>query len=194
MGLGIKNAFNIWGRQWRSFYASRYLTASIGTDCDLRPGCIIEGGRPSPEQNYRGIILGNGVVLFDGVVLTIDSFNETSGITIGDNTWINRNTIIHGIGGVTIGKQVLFGPGVTVWSGGHRFDSPQGPILGQGLTHAPIEIRDGAWVAAGSIVLPGVTIGEGAVIGAGSIVTKDVNPYEIVAGNPAKSIGRRGET
>ena len=141
-------------------------------------------------MNYKGISLGNDVVLNPGVVLTTDMFLPESGIDIGDGTWINRNTLIQGTGGVSIGKRVLFGPSVIVWTSGHKYDAP-GPIQGQELTYGKIEICDGAWIAAGAIILPGRKIGEGAIIGAGSVVTKDVDKGEIVAGNPAVVIGKR---
>jgi acetyltransferase-like isoleucine patch superfamily enzyme len=192
MGTGLRQIFRNWGRAWRASFARTYLVASIGDDCDLRPGCVIEGGKPAPHEDYLGIRLGNEVVLYPGVVLTTDSYNRDSGIEIGDGTWINRNTLIQGSGGVVIGRKVLFGPAVLVWSSGHEYDSPDGAVLGQGLTFAPVVIGDGAWIAAGSIILPGVTIGEGAVVGAGSVVTKDVPAGVIVVGNPAKEIGRRG--
>ncbi len=192
MGSGLREIFNSWGRNWRASFAKSWLVVSIGNDCDLRPGCVIEGGKPAPHEDYRGIILGNGVVLYPGVVLTTDSYNTESGIEIGDGTWINRNTLIQGSGGVTVGREVLFGPGVIVWSSGHKYDKPDGPILGQGLTFAPVVIGDGSWIAARAIILPGVTIGKGAVVGAGSVVTRDVPDNVIVAGNPAKEIGRRG--
>jgi acetyltransferase-like isoleucine patch superfamily enzyme len=67
-----------------------------------------------------------------------------------------------------------------------------GPIRGQDLTFAPVVIEDGAWIGAGSIILPGVTIGEGAVVGAGSVVTKDVPPMAVAVGNPAQVIRQRG--
>jgi acetyltransferase-like isoleucine patch superfamily enzyme len=193
MGLGIRSKLRDMGRTWRIWFARRYLVVSIGTGCDLRPGCVIECGKPSPGQKYRGISLGKEVVLCPGVVLTTDSYNENSGIELGDKVWINRNTLIQGSGGVTIGNDVLFGPGVIVWSSGHEYKNPEGPVLGQGLTFAPVHIKDGAWLGAGAIILPGVTVGEGAVVGAGSVVAKDVAPGAIVVGKRAEEIGRRGE-
>ena len=55
----------------------------------------------------------------------------------------------------------------------------------------PITICDNVWVATGAVVLPGVTIGEGAVVGAGAVVTKDVEPWTVEGGNPARFIKRR---
>lgn len=193
MRFGLREIIKNMGRAWRADFARIHLVRSMGAGCDLRPGCVIEGGKPSADQNYKGITLGKGVVLFPGVVLTTDSYNENSGIEIGDEVWINRNTLIQGSGGVKIGRNVLFGPSVIVWSSGHEYRKSPGPIMGQGLTFAPVEIRDGAWIGAGAVILPGVIIGEGAVVGAGSVVAKDVPAGVIVAGNRAKEVGRRGE-
>ena len=88
---------------------------------------------------------------------------------------------------VTIEDNVFFGHGVKVLARGHDYT-----LLDKERQHSvvekPIHIKQGAWVASGSIVLGGVTIGEHAVVGAGSIVTKDVPPFAIVAGNPAKLV------
>jgi acetyltransferase-like isoleucine patch superfamily enzyme len=192
MGLGLRIILHNYCRLWRSYFASRYLVASIGKNCDLRPGCAIEGGKPAPGQDYKGIRLGDGVVLYPGVVLTSDFHKPESGIEIGNNTWINRNTLIQGSGGVAIGSDVLFGPAVIVWSSGHEFDKPNVPVILQGLTYAPVTIGNGSWIGAGAIILPGVTIGEGAVIGAGSVVTNDIAPGMLAFGNPARKIRLRG--
>ena len=56
---------------------------------------------------------------------------------------------------------------------------------------SPVVIKDNVWIATGAIILPGVTIGEGAVVGAGAVVTKDVEPWTVVGGNPAKFIKKR---
>jgi galactoside O-acetyltransferase len=193
MGLGIRTALHNLGRKWRSHFARQFLVVSIGPDCDLRPGCVIEGGKPAPGQRHKGISLGKGVIICAGAVLTTDAYTGTCGITIGDGSWVNRNSLIYGGGGVTIGKDVLIAPGVVIWSGGHRFDNPSGPVKGQELSFEPIKIDDGAWIGAGSIILQGVTIGAGAVIGAGSVVTKDIPSNAIAVGNPANVIKFRGQ-
>ena len=59
------------------------------------------------------------------------------------------------------------------------------------LVTKPISVGDAAWIATGAIILPGVTIGEGAVVAAGAVVTKDVEPWTVVGGNPAKFIKKR---
>ena len=69
---------------------------------------------------------------------------------------------------------------------GHDISSP---IME--LTFAPITIGSNCWIAGRTIVMPGVTIGDGAVVGAGAVVTKDVAPWMVVGGNPAREIKRR---
>ena len=193
MGLGIRTSLHNFGRKWRCSFARRFLVVSIGDNCDLRPGCVIEGGKPAPGQPHKGISLGNDVTLYPGAVLTTDAYSPTSGISVGDGCWINRNSLIYGGGGVTIGKDVLIGPGVIIWSGGHGVDNSSGPVKGQELKLEPISVGDGAWIGAGAIVLQGVSIGAGAVIGAGSVVTRDVSPNTIAVGHPAEALRLRGQ-
>ena len=94
--------------------------------------------------------------------------------------------------GVSLGAYSMIGPNVSIVGLDHRFDVPGTPIIFSGrpeFRRTPIE-RD-AWIGAGAIVMAGVTIGRGAIVAAGAVVTKDVPPYAIVAGVPAKPIGSR---
>lgn len=111
------------------------------------------------------------------------------GVTIGPNTTIDRGVRLDGRGGVTIGANVNIAPDVYLLTADH---DPQSPDF-EGRT-APVTIEDHAWIATRAMILPGVTVGRGAVVGAGAIVTRDVPPYAIVAGSPAKVIGQRTET
>ena len=74
----------------------------------------------------------------------------------------------------------------------HNFDKMNVLIKNQGVTTKPIKVKNDVWIGSDVIILPGVTIGDGSVIGAGSVVTKDVEPYSIVVGNPARAIKKRG--
>ncbi len=117
-----------------------------------------------------------------------------SKISIGDRVVIRPGCMFFADpspdgAGITIEKDVLLGSGVHIYVGNHRFDDPFRPIIDQGhLASKPIVIREGAWVGANCILLPGVTIGENAVVGAGSVVTRDVPARTLAAGNPAKII------
>jgi len=115
----------------------------------------------------------------------------TSQIYIGEHCSINRGTKIyashyHNDVKIEIGNHVALGPEVCLFSAGHNYHCLELPD-----TAASIVIGDNAWVGGRSIILPGITIGEGAVVGAGSVVTKDVEPFSIVCGNPAKKVKMR---
>ncbi len=112
-------------------------------------------------------------------------------ITIGDHCEIGVESMLDYSGSIEIGNDVWISQNVKIFTHNH-------PISGtelkrtQGITFHPLSIGDDAWLGAGCIILPSVNkIGKGAIIGAGAIVTKDVDDYVIVAGNPAKRIGSR---
>lgn len=107
-------------------------------------------------------------------------------IHIGDNFVGNFNLIILDEAEVVIGNNVFIGPNTTLCTIIHSEDAGQ---RNQGIMRAaPVTIGNDVWIAADVCVLPGVTIGNGAVVGAGSIVTRDVPPYSLVVGNPARQI------
>ena len=87
----------------------------------------------------------------------------------------------------------MLGPNVVINDSNHVFIDRDTPITRQGHTAEPIVIEDDVWIASNSVILKGVHIGKGAVVAAGSIVTKDVPPYAVVAGVPARQIKNRGE-
>ena len=118
-------------------------------------------------------------------------FNFPQRIFIGNNVFINRNVNIVARDKIVIGDNVMIGPNTVINSGSHRFDEKDKLIRDQGHIKAPIIISNNVFIGGNVFILPGVTIGEGAVIGAGSIVTKDVDAFTVVAGNPAKVIRSR---
>lgn len=101
---------------------------------------------------------------------------------IGDNVFINSNSLLMARGGITVEDDVLMAANVQLLSNNHdEYDR-------QVLTCKPIHIKKGAWIGAGASILAGVTVGEYAIVAAGAIVTKDVPDYGVVAGVPAKVI------
>lgn len=93
---------------------------------------------------------------------------------------------------VTIGKYSMIAPRVSILGGDHLFDNPDTPIIFSGRPEMPSTIiGEDVWVGASVFIKAGLTIGNGAIIAAGSIVTKDVPPYSIYGGNPAKLIRMR---
>lgn len=100
-------------------------------------------------------------------------------------TWsiISEKCNVYSVDKITIGDRVAISREAFLCAASHDITSPT-----MELTHAPITIGSDAWIGARAIVLPGVTIGEGAVVAAGAVVTKDVEPWAVVGGNPAKFI------
>ena len=120
-------------------------------------------------------------------------------VRIGSRTHIGGSTLLDAASRIVIGDDVLIAFGVLIMDHdshspafSERRDDVRDWMLGtKEWTHvkvSPVEIADKAWIGARSIVLEGVHIGEGAIVGAGSVVTKDVPPWTIVAGNPARVI------
>jgi len=114
-------------------------------------------------------------------------------IKIGNNCTINRFAILYGHGGLEIGNDVMIAPNVMIFPQNHIFQDTDVLIREQGISCVGIKIEDNVWLGAGAIILDRVTIGEGAVIGAGSVVTKDIPPYSIATGVPARVIKKRGK-
>lgn len=113
-------------------------------------------------------------------------FYRPAGVFIGRNSVVNRGVLLDGRSGLSIGNNVSISEGCCLITLEHDPNSPDFTFRG-----APIQIEDYVFVGAQAMILPGVTIGKGAVIGARAVVTKDVAPYTIVAGVPAKPIGKR---
>jgi acetyltransferase-like isoleucine patch superfamily enzyme len=96
---------------------------------------------------------------------------------------------------VRLGKYVMLGPNVAILGGDHRWDQPGVPIIFSGRPELkPTVIQDDAWIGYGATVIAGVTVGRGAILAAGAVATKDIPPYEIHGGVPAKKIGERFDT
>ncbi len=106
-------------------------------------------------------------------------------IYCGSNVYFNVNCVVLDAARVSIGSNVLFGPGVQLYAATHPFDAGVRRTL---ELARPITIGDDCWLGGGTIVCPGVSIGPGCVIGAGAVVTKDVPPYSLAVGNPARVV------
>jgi acetyltransferase-like isoleucine patch superfamily enzyme len=101
--------------------------------------------------------------------------------TIGKNVFINHGCSFLDLGGITIEDEVLIGPKVSLITENHPVD----PTNRKSLDLAKIVIKKNAWIGAGAIILPGVTVGENAIVAAGAVVNKDVADNTIVGGVPA---------
>lgn len=184
------------GRVYRS------IMGYVGSNCFIEKNVRFY----APQRMY----LGNRV--FIGERSFIDAAFKDSEIRFKDDVHISQGVIIRAVGGkilfnemvsvgtrsviygaddVEIGRYSLLSNHVELMSGNHVFKDPNTPIRFQGRETGKISIGEDVWLGTYVIVLPGVTIGRGSVIGAGAVVTKDIPPYSIAVGVPAKVIKKR---
>ena len=133
-----------------------------------------------------GARIGKRVVFYPGVWVA-----PGRNLDIGDDVTLAGGVIIGTAGVVKIGDRSLIGFRTTIISGNHVIPPNRGMIFGAGFVRQPVVIGNDVWVGANVTILPGRTIGDGAVVAAGSVVTKDVHPFTVVGGNPAKLLRQR---
>lgn len=163
---------------------------SVGRSFSMEEGCEIVG------LSKRGVVFGNRCTVgrFATIRPTNVMVNEAGeGLKIGDNSNIGPYSWIGCSGHIEIGNNVMMGPRVNLLAENHNFDRTDIPMKEQGVTRGAIIIEDDCWLGANCSVLSNVRIGRGSIIATGAVVTKDVPPYSIVAGVPAKVIKSRTE-
>jgi acetyltransferase-like isoleucine patch superfamily enzyme len=158
-----------------------------------RPGLILEDGVSINAFARDGVRLGHNVTIARNATLACTGVLARLGvgIVVGDRSAIGSGSFIGGQGGVTIGDDVILGPGVRIFSENHRFDQLDTPIRSQGEEREGVIIGNDCWIGAGVTILAGVSVGDGCVIAAGAIVTKDIAPWMVAAGIPARAIRSR---
>jgi galactoside O-acetyltransferase len=159
--------------------------------------------RKKVQQSGKNIYIGIGVEILGGsnvcignniIIKNYTSFyaQGSATIKIGDNSGINSNTCIDADGGeIIIGNNVLIAQNVVLRAADHESKSIKIPIKEQGHIGGKIVIGDDCWIGANSVILRNVAIGNHSIVSAGSVVTKDVEPFSIVAGVPAKLLRKR---
>ncbi|NLP48049.1 MAG: acyltransferase [Clostridiales bacterium] len=110
-------------------------------------------------------------------------------ITIGSNTHFAPYCVIYGP--LSVGDNCAIAAHVTLASVAHSHADPNRPMVEQATDQRKIIIEDDVWIGANAVVTPGITIGRGSIIGAGAVVTKDVEPYSVMGGVPARLIRKR---
>jgi acetyltransferase-like isoleucine patch superfamily enzyme len=111
------------------------------------------------------------------------------GLQIGAYSRINRNCTLDARGGLVIGENVSVSPEVAILTAQHRVDDPEFRV-----ENRRVVIEDHVWIGTRATILPGVTLGRGCVVAAGAVVTRDVAPFVIVGGVPARPVGTRPES
>ncbi len=132
--------------------------------------------------------IGPEVLLEPGVWITAPG---DARVRIGAGSFLNLGVMVAAQQLVEIGEHCMLANGCFVSDANHRHDDPRKPITWQGFdSKGPTRIGDNCWLGANVVVTSGVSIGERSVIGANSVVTRDVEPFTVAAGSPARAIKR----
>jgi acetyltransferase-like isoleucine patch superfamily enzyme len=129
---------------------------------------------------------GSKLIIYPNVYIIFSNH-----ISVGDRVAINVGTYMDGRGGITIGDNVMIAPNCVISSAEHNFDRTDIPMCRQPVKYGEIKIGNDVWIGANVFIKAGLVIHDGSIIAAGSVVTKDVQPYSIYGGNPAKLISNR---
>lgn len=189
------------GYRIKYFLGSSTGLVFLGRRCRIKHKSLIHFGRTiNIGDNVQinglskeGLRIGNNVSILSNTIIEGTGVirNLGIGMEIGNNVGIAQNCFIQVRGKVIIGNDVIFGPNVSVFSENHNFLDTEKPIRDQGETRIGVIIENGVWIGSGAIILDGVTVGNNSIIASGSVVNKNVAPYSIVGGIPAKFIKSR---
>lgn len=153
---------------------------------EIGDNVVIEGG--VLVFHPQNIHIGCNVYIGHNSILHGYHKNE---IFIKDDSWIGQGCFLHGAGGIKVGRAVGLGPMVKILTSSHVENDLSKPLIFHQLEFGEVRIEDGCDIGMGSILLPGVKVGEGSIVGAGSVVTRDIPPYSVSAGNPARLLRKR---
>lgn len=160
----------------------------VGRDVKLEELAEVQG------LSRRGIHLGDRVTIGRGASIRPSSYyghELGEGLTVGAGTAIGAYCWIGASGHVSIGCDVLLGPRVVIVPENHVFADSSRPIKEQGVERSDVVIEDDCWIGCNVTILAGVTIGRGSIVAAGAVVNRDVAPFSIVGGVPARVLSRR---
>jgi len=184
--------------RFRGLIVDDDVSLDVSGEFQYGMGCSIGTGSNITVPQGAALALGDGCYVGRHVEL-----GPTGTVRIGTDTSIQDRCIL--LGEISIGRYCRFAPNIYASSGRHYFDlQPTWLIQDQdqhvardpalaARHHRPVVVEDDCWLGINSVLLPGITLGKGAVIGAGSIVSRDVEPYTVVAGCPARLIRKRLE-
>jgi acetyltransferase-like isoleucine patch superfamily enzyme len=180
----------------------RTILAKLGQSVAIQPGVefvcakqIEIGNEVKLERDVRLRVFGLGSKLLIRNQVHLDrgvdiKIHNNGFVEIGEHTYIGPYTCLSG-NWIKIGKDCLIASHSGIYANNHKFSDPIVKIREQGNTYEGIVIEDNCWLGSGVKVLDGVIIRQGSVIGAGAVVTKDIPPYSVAVGVPAKVVAQR---
>jgi acetyltransferase-like isoleucine patch superfamily enzyme len=165
-----------------AFYTllARRIFASVGR------GTVFEGHFEVPL--YNEVKIGESCLISRGVSFIV---TETGNIQLGSRIYIGRDCVLASDAGIVIGDNTMLAEFVSIIDSDHDTVKNGIPIRDQELIPRPVTIGADVWVGRGCAVLKGISIGEGAVVGANSVVTKDIPPFSVAYGCPARVVRYR---
>jgi acetyltransferase-like isoleucine patch superfamily enzyme len=169
-------------RYWFWKWMIHSMKGKIGRNVKFYDGVRIIGNGPG------AISIGDDVRILRGVTI---STTTTGKITIGNRVHIGEGTVIFSGLSIKIGDDVIIGPQNVIVDSDHRYQDLSRPMNKQEFSLKEVSIEEDVWIASNCVVTKGVTIHKGAVIGAGGVVKKDIPPYSIAVGVPARVIKKR---
>lgn len=154
----------------------------IGADAYIAPGVSVSG--------WRNIEVGDGVVISRGCIIEA----EDGRLVAGNRCALNFNVIVvANLGSIVLGNDVIIGMATVLRAANHGTSlSPDVPFRDQPHDSGTITVEDDVWIGANATILPNVRIGAHSIVAAGAVVTRDVPPRSVVAGVPARVVGRPG--
>ena len=155
----------------------------IGNNVVIDDNCVLDA------KGCQGtdFVIGDNVILSRGCILSA----KDGKLSIGDNTNFGANCLIYAVKELNIGSDTLFAAQCYVGGSMYYFDRPDIPPIQQGSYANGVSIGDGCWLGAGVKVIDGVKVGDGVILGTGAVVNKDIEPFSVAVGVPAKVIKKR---
>ncbi len=156
---------------------------TYGENVVIEPGVLV-----FHPENIR---IGSGVYIGHQTILKGYYKNK---LDIGNNVWIGQQCFLHSAGGLVIEDDVGVGPGVKILTATHMDEGSDSIISDAMLAYSGVRLEKGCNVGVGAIIRPGVVIGSNSQVGAGAVVTRNVPPFAVVAGIPARVLRYRRES
>jgi len=158
---------------------------AIADSCQMEAGVILRANSVAEP----GIRVANDVSIKEYAIV-----NANLGrVSIGARSWIGPYCLIYGNGDVQIGEDVLIAAHSSINSVSHLTTEITTPINSQGIYCDPVTIEDDVWIGLNCTILQGITVGRGSIVGAGAVVTRDLPPWSIAMGVPARIVGSRDD-